>query len=228
MNVAIIPARKGSKSLKDKNILPLGGKPLIVHTIHAALESALFEKVIVSTDSQEYANIAIQHGAIVPYLRSVELSQDTVPTSKVSAEILQYLFHNNEHYTYFSVLQVSSPLRNAKDIIDSYNLLVNKKADTVISVCESSYPKPWVQELPSDYSMRDFIPQEYYNMPRQSLPRYYKIHGAIFWCKVDTYHEQYNPFEQNSYAYVMPQSRSVDIDNDIDFELAKVLYEQQR
>ena len=150
MNVAIIPARKGSKSLKDKNILPLGEKPLIVHTIQSALDSKLFEKVIVSTDSQEYANIAIEHGAIVPYLRSVKLSADTVPTSKVSNEILQYLLHNNEKYTYFSVLQVSSPLRTAQDIIDSYAILIDKDADAVISVCESSYPKPWVQELPSN------------------------------------------------------------------------------
>ncbi|XP_060081218.1 N-acylneuraminate cytidylyltransferase-like [Ylistrum balloti] len=228
MNVAIIPARKGSKLLKDKNILPFMGKPLMAHTIEAALHSKLFEKVLVSTDSEKYAGIARQYGADVPFLRSEALAGDAVPSSEVSKEVLRLLAKNNEHYTYFAVLQATSPLRGAEDIQNSHKLLIEKNAEIVVSVCPSPIPQPWINVLAENCSMHNFIPKQYRNKSRQSLPQYYKMHGAIFWGRVDTYHRQTNPFTKRCYAYIMETECSIDIDSDIDYELAKILYAKQR
>lgn len=228
MNLAVIPARKGSKSLIDKNVLPLMGKPLLGYSIEAAVQSRLFEKVVVSTDSREYAEIAERYGATVPYLRSKKLSEDSIPTSEVTKDVLRYFEKKQEHYKFFAVLQVSSPLRTVTDIKNSYELLIEKKANTVISVCESPVPQPWINELPSDKSMEDFISYEYRNKPRQFLPKYYKIHGAIFWGKAQHYLAHSDPFARGSFAYEMPPERSIDIDTFIDFELAEILYKRMQ
>lgn len=224
MNIAIIPARKGSKSLHDKNIRELEGKPLMAYTIETALQSNLFETVLVSTDSTEYAKIATRYGASVPFLRPKELAEDAVPSSEVTKHVLQHYGKQNKHYSNFAVLQISSPLRNTEDLQASYKIFIEKRAESVVSVCRSSIPKPWVNTLPPDKSLKNFITEKFRNAPRQALSPYYKIHGAIFWGNVSTYLKNSDPFTQNSFAYVMPPQRSIDIDTDIDFELVKILY----
>ena len=118
-NLAIIPARSGSKGLKDKNIKMLSGKPLMAYTIEAAIESKMFCKVMVSTDSGNYAEIAREYGAEVPFLRSNELSGDKAGSWEVVLEVLQQYQTVGEIFDTVCLLQPTSPLRDSADIIQA-------------------------------------------------------------------------------------------------------------
>lgn len=202
-------------------------KPLIAHTIEQALQSNLFQEVIVSTDSQEYADIALQHGASVPFLRPAKLASSEIPTSAVTLHILHYLQAQGKHYEYFSVLQPTSPLKTPQDLQKSFELLVEKQADIIISVTQAHHPIEWANTLPENLSMDNFISEEARDKPRQQLPPRYIIHGAIFWGRTSVYLKNQNAYTSNSYAYIMPEERSVDIDTITDFHLAEILYKQQ-
>ena len=115
-NIAIIPARSGSKGLKDKNIRLLNGKPLLAYSVEAALESEQFDEVMVSTDSEKYAEIAKEWGANVPFLRSAELSSDTATSKDVILDVLKRYAESGQVFDTFSLLQPTSPLRTAENI----------------------------------------------------------------------------------------------------------------
>lgn len=216
--IAIIPARSGSKGLKDKNIMDLNGKPLIAYTIEAAKDSGIFDKVIVSTDSEKYAKISRQYGAEVPFLRSKENSSDRADSWSVVREVLMQI---NEKYDIVVLLQPTSPLRTFKHIKESLALFFNKEADTVTSVCETPHPIFWCNTLNDDLSMKNFIKPKY-NKPRQMLPKSYTLNGAIYiikTCKLKNANFNGN----KSFAYIMPQEDSVDIDSDLDFKVAECM-----
>lgn len=222
--LAIIPARSGSKGLKDKNIKKLNGKPLIAYTIEAAKESGLFEDIMVSTDSLEYTNISRQYGAIVPFLRDEKLSSDTASTVDVIVDVLKKM--NKTYYT-FVLLQPTSPLRTSEDIKNAYELFINKKANSVVSVCEIEHNPLLANVLPSDLSLDNFIKKEN-NIRRQDLGKYYRLNGAIYISKVEYYLRYKNFYEKDSYAYIMDKRNSVDIDDEIDFKLAEILEREMR
>ncbi|MBO6246248.1 MAG: acylneuraminate cytidylyltransferase family protein, partial [Anaerovibrio sp.] len=119
-NIAIIPARSGSKGLKDKNIKLMNGKPLLAYSIEAAKESGMFDEIMVSTDSPKYADIAIQYGAGVPFLRSAENSSDTAGSWDMVLEVLNNYQKIGREFDTVCLLQPTSPLRLAKDISDAY------------------------------------------------------------------------------------------------------------
>ncbi len=220
--LAIIPARSGSKGLKDKNIKNLNGKPLIAYTIEAAKESGLFEDILVSTDSVEYADISRQYGAIVPFLRDEKLSGDTASTVDVIMDVFTKMKLFGKEYDSFVLLQPTSPLRTEKNIIEAYNLFVEKSANSVVSVCEVDHNPLLTNLLPNDLSLDNFIKKEN-NIRRQDLGKYYRLNGAIYISKVDYYLKYKNFYEKNSFAYIMDKRNSVDIDDEIDFKLAEIL-----
>ena len=135
-NIAIIPARSGSKGLKDKNIKPLMGKPLLAYSIEAAMQSNMFDTVMVSTDSETYAKIARKYGAEVPFLRSAETSSDTASSWDAVAEVLNGYAAIDRCFDTFMLLQPTSPLRTAGDIVGAYRTMEEKDANTVVSLCE--------------------------------------------------------------------------------------------
>ena len=135
-NIAIIPARSGSKGLKDKNIRLLNGKPLLAYTIEAALKSKCYDTVMVSTDSKKYAKIAMEYGAEVPFLRGDENSKDNASPWEVVKEVLLKYKELGKEFDTFTLLQPTSPLRNAKDIKNAYAELKEKNANAVVSMCE--------------------------------------------------------------------------------------------
>ena len=137
-NIAIIPARSGSKGLKDKNIKELCGKPLFAYSIEAALKSSCFDEVMVSTDSEKYAEIARRYGASVPFLRSVSTSSDIASSWDMVDEVLAGYRDLGREFETFCLLQPTSPLRTAKDIIAAYKLYNDKASFSVVSVCEPS------------------------------------------------------------------------------------------
>lgn len=223
-SVAIIPARTNSQGIINKNIKEFAGIPLIAHTIKHAQESNLFQDIIVSTDSEEYMEIAKKHGASVPFLRPPHLARYTVPTSEVTLHVLQTLQQQGIKYNSFAVLQPTSPLRTMKNLQESYSMLIEKNADIIISVCRAHHHPQWFNTLPENLSLNGFISKEIRNKPRQQLKTYYSIHGAIFWAQTDAYLAKQDPYDMNTYAYIMSQEESVDIDTINEFILAETIY----
>ena len=136
-NIAIIPARSGSKGLPDKNIRMINGKPLMAYSIEAALNSGCFDTVFVSTDSEKYAAIAREYGASVPFLRDETLASDTASTWAVVRQVLQEFAERGELFDSFAILQPTSPLRTKENIQEAYRLLEEKQATSVVAVCEA-------------------------------------------------------------------------------------------
>ncbi|MGL4393466.1 MAG: cytidylyltransferase domain-containing protein [Fusobacteriaceae bacterium] len=221
--LGIIPARSGSKGLKDKNIKLLDGKPLIAHTIEVAKKSGIIEDVIVSTDSEKYAEISKKYGAEVPFLRSNELSSDT---SKISDVILDLLATLKKKYDYFVILQPTSPLRTVEDLLGAYELLEKKQANSVVSVCEVEHSPRWMNTLDENLSMDNFVKE--INKNRQELAQYYRINGAIYFMKVDNYLKEQNFYKEKSFAYIMDKKNSVDIDDDFDFMIAEAITKNKK
>ena len=147
-NLAIIPARSGSKGLPDKNIKNLCGKPLIAHTIAAANDSGCFDEVMVSTDSEKYAGIARQWGASVPFLRSEATSTDQASSWDMVEEVLCNYEKAGRYFDTFCLLQPTSPLRTSEDIRGAYRLFEDKASFAVVSVCEAEHSPLWCGHLP--------------------------------------------------------------------------------
>ena len=211
--IAIIPARSGSKGLKDKNVLMINGKHMMVYTIEAALESNMFDKIIVSSDSLYYGEIAKKSGAIFHH-RDNNLALDNTPTFDVIKDILD----NYQGYDYFVLLQPTSPLRDSNDIKKAIELFDKNydKFDSLVSVCEAHKPSFLINELDDDMSLKNFI-FDAKNYRRQKYKQY-EINGAIFISKVDTYLKNGSFYGKTSVAFVMEKSHSIEVDDKYDFE----------
>jgi CMP-N-acetylneuraminic acid synthetase len=229
--LAIIPARGASKRLPRKNILDLSGKPLIAWTIEAALGSKYIDRVVVSTDDQEIANIAKKHGADIPFIRPSELATDQTTSVDVVLHLLNQLEKIEDKYDYVILLQPTSPLRTAKNIEEAIKLLRTKNSDAVISVCESGHPPLWYNTLPDDMSMDNFLDASIKNKRSQDLPKQYRINGAIYISSIERLRNESSFFlSENCHAYIMEQNVSIDIDtrDDFDFALLKMKGQPQR
>ena len=222
-NLAIIPARSGSKGLKNKNIKLLNGKPLLAYTIEAAKESGVFDEITVSTDSREYADIAKRWGANVPFLRSDELSNDTASSWDVVKEVIEEYKNLGTEFDTVALLQPTSPLRTSNDIIEGYNVLNEKEANFVVGVCEMDHSPLWANTMPEDFSMEGFIRTEVVKMPRQNIPTYYRINGALYIVKMGYLMESINMYTKKSYATIMSKKNSIDIDDEFDFFIAEAI-----
>jgi CMP-N,N'-diacetyllegionaminic acid synthase len=224
--LAVITARSGSKGLPDKNIKILSGKPMLAYTIEAAKKSRVFDSIMVSTDSPEYASIACQYGAEVPFLRSEELSSDTASSWDVVLEVLKKYESIGKRFDCVALLQPTSPLRSYEDIIGAANLFKGRSAGAVVSVCEIDHPAAWMNTLDESLSMEQFIKQEYKGKRRQDLPVYYRLNGAIYIVDCEFLIESQDLYRQGCYAYIMPCERSVDIDTINDFLYAEILMQK--
>ena len=223
-SIAIIPARSGSKGLKDKNIKLLSGKPLIAYSIESALESGLFDEVMVSTDSEQYAQIAREYGAKVPFLRSEKTASDTASTKDCIIEVLEMYCKMGASFDRIMILQPTSPLRRVEDIKQADKIYRDKGAKSVIGVCEVDHSPLWCNVLPENGSLDGFINRGNGNR-RQELDKYYRINGAIYLHDTKYYVENDYFYDETAFAYVMERKYSVDIDNEIDFKLAEFMME---
>lgn len=221
-NIAIIPARSGSKGVKDKNIRNLCGKPLIAYTIEAALKCGEFDEVMVSTDSEEYAIIARQYGAKVPFLRSAATSSDTASSWDMIEEVLSGYRKLGQEFNTFCLLQPTSPLRSTDDISRAYQLYREKASFAVVSVCEAEHSPLWCGHLPDSGEFIGFIDQESMKQ-RQAGGQFYRLNGAIYIVDIQKFAIDKFLYHEGSYAIIMPQERSIDIDTEIDFWLAEVI-----
>lgn len=221
-NIAVIPARSGSKGLKDKNIKLMNGKPLLAYSIEAAVQSGIFDCVHVSTDSDSYAEIARKYGADIPFLRSEEMATDSANSWDVVLEVIQKYKGLGQTYDMVTLLQPTSPLRDKEDIISAYMEYKEKKAQAIVSVCEMEHSPLWSNVLPGDLSMEGFVKHQA-NRQRQRLDKYYRINGAIYMVNVPFLEEGTDIYRQGCYAYVMDGRKSIDIDTQLDFDIAEYL-----
>ena len=218
--IAIIPARSGSKGLKDKNIIDLCGKPLIAYSIDAALETGLFDHVIVSTDSEHYAEIAQHYGAEV-MMRGEALSNDKATTFMVLEDILKNRLL--ESIDYFVLLQPTSPLRTSKHITEAIEKFESKieHFDFLVSMKEAEHAKVLVNPIDDDESLK-YFDTDFSNYRRQGY-KDYSPNGAIFIAKPDSYLEQKHFFGAKALSYIMSAEDSVDIDGALDLVVAKAI-----
>jgi CMP-N,N'-diacetyllegionaminic acid synthase len=225
--LCLLLARGGSKQLPGKNLKFFNGKPLLAHTIETVLESNVFDRFILSTDSPEIAEVGCQYGVEVPFMRPYELSQDDSKAADAIVHTLEWVQQNDTKYDYVQYIFATAPLRTAEDIRKAIELLLEKDADMVISVCPTEHPAWWMNTLGTDQSLRGFIRPEHRGKNRQQLPITYRLNGSIYVGKWDVFYNKCDWFEQDTYAYIMPTERSVDIDSLLDFRLAELLLKEQ-
>lgn len=221
-NLAIIPARSGSKGLKDKNIKPLNGLPMMVYSIRAAQEANIFDEIMVSTDSNRYAYISKEFGASVPFMRSEEYSGSRARSWDVVKEVLDNYQKIGKRYDTVCLLQPTSPLRTAEDILNGYIELKKRQADAITSVCEAEHSPLWMTPLSDDNSLSKYR-EKAIDAPRQQLQTFYRINGALYIRKIQYVENDIILLNRKEYAYIMERRRSVDIDTIFDFELAEYL-----
>lgn len=221
-NLAVITARSGSKGLPDKNIKLMNGKPLLSYTIDTAIKSGMFDEVFVSTDSEKYADIAKKYGASVPFLRSQENAGDTSSSWDAVMEALEKYKALGKEFETVALLQPTSPLRRAEDIINGYKLMEQKNAGSIVAVCETEHSPLWCNTLSENLSMKEFIPKDIVNKPRQEIPVYYRINGALYIVKTGFLTDDFDIYDADCYAYIMDKKYSIDIDDELDFKLAEI------
>lgn len=227
--LALIPARGGSKGLPRKNVLPLLGKPLIGWTIQAVKESKGIDRIVVSTDDKEIAEVCGDMGVPVPFLRPKELAEDETPMVDVVLHVLEYL-KSSENYSpdYVALFQPTSPLRTALDINRAVKLLFSSnRADSVISLVEASEKPYWMRILSKEGFVKHFMEHAYKDFRRQDLPPVYIVNGAIYICKTTVLLEKRTFSPEKTVGYLMPKSRSVDIDDSDDFKIVEMILSEQ-
>lgn len=222
-NLAVITARSGSKGLKDKNIKLLNEKPLMAYTIEAALQSDMFREVYVSTDSERYAEIARRYGANVPFLRTNGNATDTASSWDTVAEAIERYKEIGKEFDTVCLLQPTSPLRTAEDVRTGYQIFQEKNAAAVLAVTPVDHSPLWCGTLPEGGCLNHFISEETLATPRQMLPDYYRINGALYILKTEKVVSKPDLYGEDCFAYVMPRERSVDIDEELDFYMAEYL-----
>jgi CMP-N,N'-diacetyllegionaminic acid synthase len=220
--LAIVPARGGSKGLPRKNIRPLLGKPLIAYTIEEAVRSTVVTEVLVSTDDPEIERVALSYGASCPFLRPSALATDESPAIDTYLYTIRRLERERgAPIDAFIVLQPTSPLRIAWDIDETVALFLCRKADSAATFVAESHPVSWHTLLDEEQrvlSLGSATPRN-----RQFECITYFPNGAVYVFRTDVLESTQRYFTERSFAYLMPRTRSVDIDTIEDFEYAEYL-----
>ncbi len=221
--LAVIPARGGSKRLLRKNVLDLGGKPLIGWTINAALRCTYIDRVIVSTEDSEIAKIATVFGADIPFLRPKKMAEDDTSTVDLVLGLLDKVEEKNSYYDYIIVLQPTSPLRTTEHIEAAFEQLIKYNQSAIVSVCHTEHHPFWCNTLNKDRSMSSFLQNDMHNVRSQNLPDYYRLNGAIYICDINKLKtEKTFLLSRDCMAFIMENKSSIDIDTIDDFNHAQV------
>jgi len=226
--LAVIPARGGSKGLPRKNVLPLGGKPLIAWSIEQALESDFVSHIIVSTEDEEIAEVAQAYGAKVPFMRPEELASDTASGTDVLVHALKNAQEYYEmEFDWVLLLQPTSPLRSKEDITAAVQMAEKGGVDAVIGLKEvSEYPQ-WMKRKSENGRIFDYLDGAHKPSTRQELDVPYIVNGAIYLIRSSMLLEKGDFYAGVTKGYVMPKKRSVDIDDLMDFKMAEWLLQNR-
>jgi len=222
--LGLITARGGSKSIPRKNLMPLDGKPLIAWTFEVALQSRQLSRVILSTDDEEIAGVGRDWGIEVPFLRPSELANDDSSHISVVNHAIAWLEdHENVCPDYIMLLQPTSPLRTVEDIDTAIQIAEVRNAIAVVSVCETHHHPYLTKRTLEDGTLADFVSSNIAYLRRQGLPPAYALNGAIYLNRRDSLLHDKSFLPPGTYAYIMPQERSLDIDTPWNFYLADLI-----
>ncbi|MBU3198960.1 NTP transferase domain-containing protein [Clostridium estertheticum] len=223
--LAIIPARGGSKSIPNKNIMSICGKPLIAYTIDAGKKSKYIDEIIVSTDSDVIKVIAEQYGAKVPFLRPEELSNDTSKSIDVVIHAINFYKKNDVSFDYVILLQPTSPLRTFEHLDNAIEKLIESNSTSLVSVCEAD-ENPVLMRRIENEKLKEVISFEGTNLRRQDLPTFYKFNGALYINSNDMLMNKRKFVDENTVPYVMDKESSIDIDTMLDARLVELIIKE--
>ena len=225
--LALILARGGSKGIPRKNIKELSGKPLIAYTIEAARNSKYIDRIVVSTDDKEIANVAKKFGAEVPFMRPGELATDKASSNDAIFHALKWLKKYEKYKPdYFLNLQATSPLRNESDVDKAIEKFINNNADSLISVTKSDKTPHWMRTINENGFLKPLVKTEKSYTRRQDLPDVFELNGAIYMMKTHEFMKNKSFNNGSVLPYIMDNLSSIDIDNLLDWKFAEFLLEE--
>lgn len=221
--LAIITARGGSKRIPKKNIKDFLGRPIIAYSIEAALASGVFEEVMVSTDSEEIAEIAKKYGAAVPFLRSERTAGDTATTADVLLEVLEEYRNRGKEFEIFSCIYPTAPFIRAERLKEAFRMIRESTADELLPVVSFSYPPQ------RGYIMKDgFLEmkwKENFSVRSQDLEKLYHDCGQFYFFRTAAYQQRKGLITDGILPFVMDEMEVQDIDNETDWKLAELKYQ---
>lgn len=220
--LALIPARGGSKGIKDKNIVFLAGKPLIAYSIEAAKYSKYIDDIIVTTDSEKIAEISKQYGASVPFMRPAELATDTSKTIDAVLHAIRTLETMEKKYDVLVLLQPTQPLRTDADIDKAIEVYYKNKEDGLVSVSPVDDSPLLIRTISNDGKLLNLLSQNS-TCRRQDMPEYYKVNGCIYINKIEEINES-TSFNDNKIPFIMTKEHSIDIDELSDLCIAEYYF----
>ena len=223
MTICIIPARSGSKRLKNKNIKKFNGRPIISYAIQIAQSSKLFSKIIVSTDSKKISNIAKRYGAEVPFLRSKKLSNDYASTSDVLIDCIKKI--SSKETKFHFCLYPTTTLISKTDLIKAYKKIKKQKANLLIAITDFEYNPHRALKITNNRI--NFNIKKYAKYRTQDLPNLYRDSGSFYIFKTESLIKYKGKLDNNSTFYHLDRSKAVDIDNIEDFKLAEILFKNK-
>ena len=224
MRVAIIPARGGSKRIPRKNIKPFCGKPIMSYSVEAALESTLFDRVVVSTDDDEIAQVARSFGAEIPFMRPAELSDDYTGTMDVMKHAICELALEGAKVSHACCIHATAPFVTAKNLLAGWKLLEDTQADFVFSVTSFGYPIQRAFRINDNRRISMFYP-EFYEMRSQDLEHAFHDAGQFYWGLAEAFLGNQPLFGENSAPLVLPRWRVQDIDTMEDWHMAELMFD---
>ncbi|TBR78488.1 pseudaminic acid cytidylyltransferase [Campylobacter novaezeelandiae] len=226
-NLCIIPARGGSKRIPRKNIVDFLGKPLIAYSIENALNSKLFDEVIVSSDDDEIIEIAMKYGAKAPFKRDKNLSDDFTSSTTVIQNAIKVLALKNQHYDNVCCLYATAPLVNEKILKDAYEVFIQNGSKFLFGATEFDYPIQRAFYLDDKKSVFMFD-ETFYEKRSQDLIKAYHDTGTFYFGKSKAWLETSFMFKSYSSVYVLPRTLVCDIDTPQDLEFAKLLFQRNK
>jgi len=220
--LAIIPARAGSKRIKNKNIRMLAGKPLVQWTFDAVMASKYVDAIYVTTDSPEIAQLAKDNGLLCPELRPGNLASDTATTNDVLNYVVNNIEKDGQEFDFFMLLQPTSPLRKESDIDEAIEVLYKSKKQNLVSLSLCEFPPQFTNVLPENKSLAGFLNPKAIART-QDLHPYYRLNGAIYIYSRHFIGKISEVYCDDSIAYISRKGTEIDIDNYDDFAFAEYL-----
>ena len=222
MNVAIIPARGGSKRIPKKNIKDFFGKPIIAYSIEAALSSKLFDKVVVLTDDKDIARIAKEYGAEVPFIRPKELSDDFTGTNDVVKHAINWFTKQGKEIDYVCCIYATAPFVQQRYLKESFEKLQNSSKSFSFSVTSFAFPIQRAIKI-VDNEITMFYPK-YFMTRSQDLEEAYHDAGQFYWGKSNAFLDDKIMFSEDSIPIILPRYLVQDIDSLEDWRNAELMY----
>ena len=223
MNICVIPARGGSKRIPRKNIKEFNGKPIIAYSIEAALKSNCFSQVIVSTDDDEISEVAKKYGALVPFVRPDELSNDYAGTIPVIKHAIEWMEDNNNYIENVCCLYATAPFIQSKIISKAYQQLQDSNSDYCFSVTSFAFPIQRAIKIVEGDKVDMFYP-EYFNTRSQDLEEACHDAGQFYWGKAQAFKDGLPLFSEVATPYVLPRYLVQDIDTMEDWIRAEAMH----